>query len=46
MDNPIRLILLVPAFVLFLLAAFSVSYPRINFGWLGLALLTVAVWLH
>ena len=42
----IRLVLLVLAFVLFLLAAANVSYPKVSFGWLGLACLAVAVWLH
>jgi hypothetical protein len=43
---PIHLIFLVLAFVLFLLAALNVSYPRVSFGWLGLAFLTLAVWLR
>lgn len=30
-------VLLVLAFVLLLLAAFGVSSPRVNLGWLGLA---------
>lgn len=40
-----RLVLLVFAFVFFILAAANVSYPRVSFGWLGLACLTVAEWL-
>ena len=46
MEAPTRLILLVFAFVLFVLASLNVSYPRISFGWLGLAFLTLAIWLH
>lgn len=42
----IHLILLVFAFVFFLLAAFNVSFPKVSFGWLGLAFLTLALWLH
>ena len=42
----LNLIFLVLALVLFLLAAFNVSYPRVSFGWLGLACLTIAVWFH
>lgn len=42
----IHLVLLVLAFCLFLLAAFNVSHPRVNFVALGLALLVVALWLH
>lgn len=38
----ISLILLVLAFVLFLVAAFGVALPRVHFGWLGLAVLTLA----
>ena len=41
----IRVILLVFAFVLFLCAAFNVSFPKVQFGWLGLAFLTAAEWL-
>ena len=40
-----RLIFIVAAFVLFMLAA--ISYPpssRVNLGWLGLAFLTIALW--
>lgn len=32
--------LIVIAFVLFVLAAFNVTWPRVNFGWLALAVLT------
>lgn len=42
----IRLVLLVLAFVLFLLAGLNVSYPRVNFIGLGLASLTAALWLR
>jgi hypothetical protein len=46
MDAPIRLILLVFAFVLFIIAGCNISLVRVNFGWLGLACLTAALWLH
>lgn len=36
-------ILLVLAFVLFLVAAAGVTMPRVNFGWLGLASWALAV---
>ena len=41
----INTFLLVAAFICLLLAAWGVSHPRINFGWLGLALwvLTIAL---
>jgi hypothetical protein len=42
----IQLIFLVLAFVLFLLAGLNVSYPRVSFGWLGLAFLTFAIYLR
>jgi hypothetical protein len=42
----IQLVFLVLAFVLFLLAGLNVSYPRVSFGWLGLAFLTLGVWLR
>jgi hypothetical protein len=38
----VTLILLVLAFVLLALAAFGVNAPKINFGWAGLALLSLA----
>jgi len=41
----VRLVLLAFAVVLFLLAGCNVSHPRVSFGWLGLALLTIALWL-
>lgn len=44
--STIRLIALVAAFVLFLIAGFDITTRRVNFGWLGLACLTFAVWLH
>ena len=44
--QPIHLILLVFALVFFILAGLDVSYPRVSFGWLGLAFLTVALWLR
>lgn len=40
-----RIILLCLAFVLFLLAGAEVTTPRLSLGWLGLAALTIAVWL-
>ena len=43
---PWRLIFLVFAFVLFVMAGLNISHPKANFGWLGLALLTLALWLH
>lgn len=33
----VSMILMVLAFVLFLVASAGVSHPRVNFGWLGLA---------
>jgi hypothetical protein len=42
---PIQLIFLVLAFLLFLAKGFGVSYGRADFGWLGLASLTLALWL-
>lgn len=44
MPETFRVILLVFAFVLFVLAGLNVSTPRTNFGWLGLAALTAALW--
>lgn len=41
-----HLILLVLAFVLFLLRALGIAAPRTDLGWLGLACLTLAEWLH
>ena len=38
----LRMVLLIFAFVLFLVAAAGISYPKVNFGWLGLAFLTAA----
>jgi len=46
MTAPIHLIFLILAFLLFLLAGFGVSYGRLNLGWLGLASLTLALWLR
>jgi hypothetical protein len=46
MASSLRLILLVFAFVLFVLAAIDIPSPKVKLGWLGLALLTAAVWLH
>lgn len=36
-------ILLILALVCFILAAFSISVPKVNLGWLGMAALTLAV---
>jgi hypothetical protein len=46
MTNTVRLVLLAFAVVLFLLAGCGISHPRAHFGWLGLALLTIALWLR
>ena len=46
MATPLHLIFLVLAFLLFVLAGVGVVHPRVNLGWLGLAFLTLAVWLH
>jgi hypothetical protein len=46
MTNTVRLVLLAFAVVLFLLAGCGISHPRAHFGWLGLAFLTVALWLR
>jgi hypothetical protein len=46
MTETLHLVLLAFAVVLFVLAAFNVSLPRVSLGWLGLALLTIALWLH
>lgn len=40
----ISLLFLIIAFVLFLLAAFSVPVPRTQLGWLGMAFVTLS-WL-
>ena len=42
----VHLILLAFAFVLFILAGVGVQHVRFNLGWLGLAFLTLALWLH
>lgn len=42
-----NLIFLVLAFVLFLLAGLNIpTPPRLNLGWLGLACLTLGLWLR
>jgi hypothetical protein len=46
MPDTIRIILLCLAFVLFLLAGFNIATPRTSLGWLGLAALTLALWLR
>jgi hypothetical protein len=45
MQAPIQLIFLVLAFLLFLAKGLGVSYGRFDFGWLGAASLTLALWL-
>ena len=42
----LHLVLLAFAVVLFLLAGCNVSHPKVSLGWLGLALLTIALWFH
>ena len=42
----LHLIFLVLAFLLFILSGVGVTYGRLQFGWLGLAFLTLAEWLH
>ena len=42
----VHLVLLAFSFVLFVLAGLGVTHLRFQFGWLGLALLTAALWLH
>jgi hypothetical protein len=46
MVTSIRTILIVLAFLLFIFSAFGVKHNRIEFGWLGLAILTAALWLR
>lgn len=46
MPETVRIILLCFAFVLFMLAGCEISTPRFSLGWLGLAALTVALWLR
>lgn len=46
MGTPIHLIFLVLAFLLFVLAGLGIAHPRYQLGWLGLAFLTLALWLH
>jgi hypothetical protein len=46
MSSTVHLILLAFAFVLFVIAGLGISHPRIAFGWLGLAFLTLALWFH
>jgi hypothetical protein len=41
----VALLFLIFAFVLFVLAGINVSTPRLSLGWLGMACLTVAIWL-
>jgi len=42
----LHLVLLAFAFVLFVLAAVGVTHARVNLMALGLAFLTLALWLH
>jgi len=46
MTAPLRQIFFVLAFVLFVLAGIGVVHPRYNLGFLGLAFLTLALWLQ
>lgn len=46
MSTPLHLIFLILAFVLFVLAGLNVKHLRFDLGWLGLAFLTLALWLH
>jgi hypothetical protein len=39
-------ILIVLAFLLFLLKGVGVGHPRIDLGWIGLACLTFAIWMR
>jgi hypothetical protein len=43
--NIFHLIMLVFAFVFFVLSGLNVGHPRVSLGWLGLACLTLALWL-
>jgi hypothetical protein len=43
--NVFHLIMLVFAFVFFVLAALNIGPPRLSLGWLGMAFLTLALWL-
>jgi hypothetical protein len=42
----LHVVLLVLAFLLFLLAGLGVTYARFNLGWLGAAALTVALFVR
>jgi hypothetical protein len=44
MMTTLHLVLLAFAFVLFVLAGLNVGHPRFNLGWLGLACLTLSMW--
>jgi hypothetical protein len=46
MPETFRLIMLCLAFVLFVLAGLNIATPRASLGWLGLACLTLALWLR
>jgi hypothetical protein len=41
----VAVLFLVAALVLFALAAFKVTTPRVDLGWAGMVFLTVAIWL-
>lgn len=43
MQGTIHLILIVLGIVLLFLAAFNVAHPRVNLGWLGLAVLALTL---
>ena len=42
----IQVLLLILAFISFILAAIDVKAPRVNLGWLGLALWVLSVLVH
>jgi hypothetical protein len=46
MGPALHLILLAFAFVFFVLAGLGIAHPRVNLIGLGLAFLTLALWLH
>jgi hypothetical protein len=41
----VAVLFLVAALILFILAAFKVTTPRVDLGWAGMVFLTVAIWL-
>ena len=42
----VQVLLLILAFISFILAAIDVKAPRVNLGWLGLALWVLSVLVH